>query len=171
MNIAHLCTLLYAALHTTAHYFIQQYTAHHCKLKNAGYSRLLYTPPLHAAYNLTQHCTPLHKQPNIILTIQYIGFTIHHYTSKPITPTPATEGQVTKISVFLFVLFFYNIWQTVKRILVFFSMCYAQGACHHFFMSAAEIPEIVKLVINMQLLAISSMSEVRSEHKVCFRLP
>ena len=35
-------------------------------------------------------------------------------------------------------------------------------------MSATEVPEIVQLVFNMELLAISSMSEVRSEHKVCF---
>ena len=31
-------------------------------------------------------------------------------------------------------------------------------------MSATEVPEIVKLVFNMEVLAISSMSEVRSEH-------
>ena len=35
-------------------------------------------------------------------------------------------------------------------------------------MSATEVPEIVELVFNMELLAISSMSEVGSEHKVCF---
>ena len=35
-------------------------------------------------------------------------------------------------------------------------------------MSATEVPEIVQLVFNMELLAISSMSEVGSEHKVCF---
>ena len=33
-------------------------------------------------------------------------------------------------------------------------------------MSATEVPEIVQLVFNMGLLAISSMSEVGSEHKV-----
>ena len=35
-------------------------------------------------------------------------------------------------------------------------------------MSATEVPEIVQLVFNIELLAISSMSEVGSEHKVCF---
>ena len=35
-------------------------------------------------------------------------------------------------------------------------------------MSATEVPEIVQLVFNMELLTISSMSEVGSEHKVCF---
>ena len=35
-------------------------------------------------------------------------------------------------------------------------------------MSATEVPEIVELVFKMELLAIFSMSEVRSEHKVCF---
>ena len=45
---------------------------------------------------------------------------------------------------------------------------YLKGACHHFLVSATEVPEIVQLVFNMQLLAISSMSEVGSEHKVCF---
>ena len=35
-------------------------------------------------------------------------------------------------------------------------------------MSATEVPEIVQLAFNMELLAISSMSEVRSEHKVGF---
>ena len=34
-------------------------------------------------------------------------------------------------------------------------------------MSATEVPEIVQLVFKMELLA-SSMSEVRSDHKVCF---
>ena len=35
-------------------------------------------------------------------------------------------------------------------------------------MSATEVPEIVQLFLNMELLAISSMSEVGSEHIVCF---
>ena len=35
-------------------------------------------------------------------------------------------------------------------------------------MSATEVPEIGQLVFYMELLAISIMSEVRSEHKVCF---
>ena len=35
-------------------------------------------------------------------------------------------------------------------------------------MTATEVPDIVHLVFNMELLAISSMAEVRSEHKVCF---
>ena len=34
-------------------------------------------------------------------------------------------------------------------------------------MSATEVPEIVQLVFNMELLAISSMCEIGSEHKVC----
>ena len=37
-----------------------------------------------------------------------------------------------------------------------------------FLVSATEVPEIVQLVFTMDLLAISSMSEVGSEHKVCF---
>ena len=45
---------------------------------------------------------------------------------------------------------------------------YLKGACHHFLVSATEVPEIVQLVFNMGLLAISSMSEVGSQHKVCF---
>ena len=35
-------------------------------------------------------------------------------------------------------------------------------------MSATEVPDIVQVVFNMELLAIPSMSEVGSEHKVCF---
>ena len=42
------------------------------------------------------------------------------------------------------------------------------GACHHFFVPATEVSEIVQLVLNRQLLAISSMSEARSEHQICF---
>ena len=45
---------------------------------------------------------------------------------------------------------------------------YFKGACHHFLVSATKEPEIIQLVFNMELLAISSMSEVGSEHKVCF---
>ena len=45
---------------------------------------------------------------------------------------------------------------------------YFKGACHHFLVSATEVPEIIQLVLNMELLAISSMSEVGSEHKICF---
>ena len=41
---------------------------------------------------------------------------------------------------------------------------YFQGDCHHFLLSATEVPEKVQLVLNMELLAISSMSEVTSEH-------
>ena len=37
-------------------------------------------------------------------------------------------------------------------------------------MSATELPEIIQLVLNIELLAISSMSEVRNKHKVCFGL-
>ena len=42
------------------------------------------------------------------------------------------------------------------------------GACHHFLVSATEVPEIVHLVFNMELLAISSMCAIGSEHTVCF---
>ena len=45
---------------------------------------------------------------------------------------------------------------------------YFKGACHHFPVSATKVPEIVQLVFNIEFLAISSMSEVGSEHKVCF---
>ena len=45
---------------------------------------------------------------------------------------------------------------------------YFKDARHHFLVSATEVPEIVQLVFNMELLAIYSMSEVGSEHKVCF---
>ena len=45
---------------------------------------------------------------------------------------------------------------------------YFQGACHHFLVPATEVPEKVQLVFSMELLTISSMSQVRSEHKVCF---
>ena len=39
----------------------------------------------------------------------------------------------------------------------------------YFLVSATEVSEIVQLVFSMESLAIYSMSEVRSEHKVCFR--
>ena len=39
---------------------------------------------------------------------------------------------------------------------------------YHFLVSATEVPEIEQLVFNMASLAISSMSEDGSEHKVCF---
>ena len=45
---------------------------------------------------------------------------------------------------------------------------YFSGACHNFLVPATEVLETVQLVVSMELLAISSMSEVRSEHKVCF---
>ena len=35
-------------------------------------------------------------------------------------------------------------------------------------MSATEVSEIVQMVFTMEILAISSMSEVGSEDKVCF---
>ena len=35
-------------------------------------------------------------------------------------------------------------------------------------MSATEVSEIIQLVFNKDLLAIYSISEVRSKHKVCF---
>ena len=41
---------------------------------------------------------------------------------------------------------------------------YLKVASHLFLVSATEVPEIVQLVLNMELLAISSMSEVGSEH-------
>ena len=43
-----------------------------------------------------------------------------------------------------------------------------KGACHHFLVSATKVLKVVQLFCNMELLAISSMSEVGSEHKVCF---
>ena len=46
---------------------------------------------------------------------------------------------------------------------------YFQGACHRFLVPATEVPEAGQLVISMELLAISSMSEVRSVYKVCCR--
>ena len=68
---------------------------------------------------------------------------------------------------------FYNILQTIKHNLVHFDAffklrlnCIFLIACHHFFVPATQVPEIVQLVLNRQLLAISSMSEVRSEHYV-----
>ena len=45
---------------------------------------------------------------------------------------------------------------------------YFKGACHHFLVSATEVTEVVQLVFNMELHAISSMCQVGSEHKVCF---
>ena len=43
---------------------------------------------------------------------------------------------------------------------------YFKGACHHFLVSATEVLEIIQLVFNMELFAMSSMSEVGSEHTV-----
>ena len=48
---------------------------------------------------------------------------------------------------------------------------YFQGACHHFLVPATEVPETVPRVLRMELLAISSMSELRSDHKICCGLP
>ena len=45
---------------------------------------------------------------------------------------------------------------------------FRNSVCH---ISATEVPEIVQLVFYMELLAISSISEVKSEQKVCFGLP
>ena len=42
-------------------------------------------------------------------------------------------------------------------------------ACHNFLEPVTEVPQIVQLVSNMELLAISSISEVRSEHNDYFR--
>ena len=72
---------------------------------------------------------------------------------------------------------FYDIEQTMKPIWVIFWDVlglfikikeYFKGACHYIFVSAAEVLEIVQLVCNMELLVISSMSEVGRERKVCF---
>ena len=48
---------------------------------------------------------------------------------------------------------------------------YFEGACHHFLVPATEVPETVQLVFSMELLAIYSPSEARSEHKFFFGLP
>ena len=77
---------------------------------------------------------------------------------------------------FWFFFGFYNILQTIKHFLVFL-ICFRprlrvfffKGACHHCLVSVIEVPEIVQLAFTMELLAISFMSEVSSEHKVCFR--
>ena len=45
---------------------------------------------------------------------------------------------------------------------------YFKSACHRFLVSATKVPDIVQVVFNMELFAISRMSEVGSEHKVCF---
>ena len=45
---------------------------------------------------------------------------------------------------------------------------YFKGACHNFLVAATEVSEIIQLVFNMELFAISRISDVRSEHKVCF---
>ena len=42
---------------------------------------------------------------------------------------------------------------------------YFKDACHRFLVSATKVPELVQLVLNMELLTISSMCEVGSEHK------
>ena len=48
---------------------------------------------------------------------------------------------------------------------------YFKGACDQFLVKATEVPEMVWLVFRMELFAISSMSEVGSEHKVLLGLP
>ena len=72
--------------------------------------------------------------------------------------------------VFLFSCFL-NIWQTLKHhFLIMFeanASKYFQGACHHFRVPATEVPETLQPVLSMELFAISSMSEVRSEPKDC----
>ena len=45
---------------------------------------------------------------------------------------------------------------------------YFEGSCHQFLVPATEVMETVQLFLSMELLAMSSLSEVRSEHKVCF---
>ena len=45
---------------------------------------------------------------------------------------------------------------------------YFKGACHHFLVSATEVPETVQLVLTKELFIQYSMSKVRSEHKVNF---
>ena len=47
-------------------------------------------------------------------------------------------------------------------------MEYFQGTHDHFLVPGTEVPETLRLVFSMELLAISSMSEVGSEHTVCF---
>ena len=42
---------------------------------------------------------------------------------------------------------------------------------HHCLVSATEVLELAQLVFTTDLLAISSMSEVWNEHKVCFGTP
>ena len=37
---------------------------------------------------------------------------------------------------------------------------YFKGACHHFLVSAAEVPEIVQLVFNMEKVTIVKLEEV-----------
>ena len=53
----------------------------------------------------------------------------------------------------------------MKHIIVFFGMFLAY---YHFLVSAAEVMKKLQLVCNMELLVISSMSEVGREQKVCF---
>ena len=62
--------------------------------------------------------------------------------------------------------YFSNFWHVLGLLIK--AKEYFKGACHHFHVSAAEVLEILQLVCNMELLVISSMSEVGSEHKVGF---
>ena len=45
---------------------------------------------------------------------------------------------------------------------------YFQGACDHFLLPATEVLETLRLVFSMELLAISSISVVGSDHKDSF---
>ena len=45
---------------------------------------------------------------------------------------------------------------------------YFQGVCDHFLVPTSEIPEMIHLVFDMELLTIYSLPEAGSEHKVCF---
>ena len=70
---------------------------------------------------------------------------------------------MTKIGdFFLFFLSLFNMFEAQ-------ALEYFQGAFYHFLVPSTEVPETIRLVLSMELLAISSMSEVRSEPKVWFR--
>ena len=81
---------------------------------------------------------------------------------------------ISNISSGVFSLFpfsFLNILQTMKHILVQFEYVwgkareYFQDAFHHFLVPDTDVPETKQLVFSMKLLAISSMSKVRSEQE------
>ena len=45
---------------------------------------------------------------------------------------------------------------------------YFERACDYFTVPTTEVPKTLRLVFGMYLLTIYSLSEVGSEHKVCF---